>query len=236
MLGIDPVTAGTMLILAASSKNFCKMPQPAEINVIPSTEEVEFDYSQSMMELQNYGVDTVNPHEFGGISVTQGFMQGAIRMEPEVKLNYKHYPRYDAVCIWYESINIRIEIDPKIVIASEVADDRCMGEAVEEHEMKHVKVDRRIVNKYARIMGEKVFKGLQERGFISEPVRSQYAKQLADRMQKTVFQIVEHEYKKMDLERAELQQAVDTKDEYDRVQALCPEFDKKRNAMLKKKR
>jgi uncharacterized protein YutD len=133
-------------------------------------------------------------------------------------------PVYGAHCIWYEDITVHIEIDPTIVIAAEVAADRCMHAAVKTHELKHVNVDRKIVNKYANIIGKEVYDGLKQRGFVAGPIRTEYAEETANRMRNTVNKIISFQFKKMDLERSELQQGVDSLEEYNSVSAKCPDF------------
>ena len=227
MFGVDPLTTGALLILAASNNQICQMPQPTKINVKPTAQKVEFDYSKSLKELQATQTDTINPYDFTGISHTLGFARGAIQTEVRVKLGQQYLPRYKAVCVWYEEVNIGFKIDPEITIAKEVAADRCKGKAVKEHELKHVKADRRIVNKYAKIIGKKVYNDLKARGFVAGPVRVSDTEVVSERMQRTVLQIVEREGKRMDLDRADAQQAVDSLEEYERVGKLCPKWDAK---------
>ncbi len=220
----DPLSAAALLILAASPAKICEVPKPAEIRVIPSSQEVAYDYSQTLADLQGTATDTIDPHSFNGISVTQGYMKGGIRLKPKVTYGNKYLPSYRAYCVWYDTITIELEIDPMIVIAKEVRDDLCMRKAVKEHELKHVMVDRKIVNKYAKSMGQAIYGELGQRGFAGGPVEAGMAQKLVDRMSKTVFQIVEHEYKKMDIERLEAQRAVDNLEEYQGVAAKCPDF------------
>lgn len=224
MLPFDPITLGTMAILVSGNNQLCQIPKPAQINVVPKSAPLKYDTSQSMAQLQQHDIDTINPYGFGTSSHTNGFMRGQIAMKSAVELDYKFLERYNAACIWYEEITLTIEITPEIVIASEVAADKCKFEAVKEHELKHVTVDREIVNKYARTMGQKIFDGLKQRGFIAGPVPANRAQETAARMQETVMQLVELEQKKMEIERAERQQAVDSLEEYQRVSALCPHF------------
>lgn len=224
----DPVTVGSLLILAASSpqqQNPCAAPKPTEINVIPSARETKWDYSNTLAQVQGAVMDTVNPYGFTGTTITEGYMKGSIKLEPKVKLNYKSLPRYNAVCLWYERIDINIELDPTIVIPKEVYKDRCMRKAVSEHELKHVGIDRKIVNKYSKIMGRKVYEEIGKRGFSAGPLPAEQAQAAADQMQRVVFQIVEQEYKRMDLERTDLQRGLDSLEEYDRVSGQCPDFD-----------
>ncbi|MFN3700126.1 MAG: hypothetical protein ACK4VI_01230 [Alphaproteobacteria bacterium] len=208
-----------------SADDLCKMPKPTQINVKPSTQEVLLITNRSLAEMQSFESNTVNPHGFGsGISVTQGLAKGQINTKAEVRLNYLTYPRLGVACIWYESIDISLDIDPHVYIAKEVHRDRCMGAAVLEHEMKHVNVDRAIVNRYANIMGQKIYGELQQRGFMAGPVRAEEAEAVAERMKRTVLQIVEIENKRMELDRADMQAAVDTAEEYQRVANMCPDF------------
>lgn len=225
MIPFDPITAGAALILAASSPQICQIPSPARIKILPKTAELVIDTARSGYELQNQGIDTINPYSYNNVTHTNGYMEGQIAMRSTVDLDYKQAPQMNAFCIWYEDIVIEIEITPKIVIAKEVAEDSCMYDAVLTHEMKHVNADRKIVNKYAKTIGQKVFDGLQQRGFIAGPIAPEHTQDIAERMRKTVSQLVEFEYKKMQIERAEAQQAIDNLAEYQYVQSRCPDYE-----------
>jgi hypothetical protein len=220
----DPLTLGSLLILAANQAPTCTIPAPARINVTPKTAEVKIDSSRNMESIAQEQVDTINPYGYDKVSHTSAFMHGELKMMPRIDVEYKYIPEYSAVCLWYKSVDIIIEIDPSIVIAKEVYADPCMRKHVLGHEMKHVKVDRQIVNKYAQIMGKKVFDGLQARGFVAGPIKGEHGQATMDRMHQTVKQIVELEYRKMSIERQELQQGVDSLDEYESVSAACPDF------------
>lgn len=211
---------------ASDAKSLCQMPKPTEINVSPRTEEVTYDYSKPRDALQDVAIDTVDPYGFDQKTHTNGYMKGLITMEPRVKMDYKHIPKYDAVCIWYDVIDLKIEIDPEIVIAKEIAENPCKLSAVKKHELQHVKVDRQIVNKYGASMGQKIYDGLKQRGFMVGPIRAEHAQDVVKKMQMTVGRLVELEYRKMEIERQERQQAVDNLDEYERVNKIvnaCPD-------------
>ena len=224
MLTFEPITAATALILAASSPQICQIPAPAEIAVVPKTAELKIDTTRSLKQLQGQAIDTINPYGYNNVTHTNGFMEGQIAMRSTVKLDYKQAPGMNAFCIWYEKVTIELDITPTIVIAKEVSEDSCMYNAVLTHEKKHIRVDRKIVNKYAQTIGRKVFDGLQKRGFIAGPIAAENTQDIADRMRKTVSQLVELESKKMEIDRAEAQQAVDSLEEYKYVQSRCPDF------------
>lgn len=223
-LPIDPLTLGTLSILAAGSP-VCKPDKPTQINIVPKTANVAYDTRQSMAQVQTAQVDTINPYGFGGTSHTYGYMSGEIESSISVKLDHKPLDKMGANhCIWYKEITVNIGITPTIVIPREVARDPCMKRAVNRHELKHVMADRKIVNKYAGIIGKKLYKELESRGFSVAPVYHENAQAVATRMQETAQQIASFEFEKMGLERREVQQAIDSKAEYDAVSNACPHF------------
>ena len=217
-----------MTLASTDPSAVCKLPRPTQINVIPKTKEVHYDTSQTLAQIQQADVDTINPYGFGTKSHTNGYMKGGVGVKQNVKIGHQQIWNGKAVCVWYDRIDITIEIDPTIVIASELKKDRCKFNAVKEHELKHVMVDRKVVNKYAKTMGKKIYDGLNSRGFITGPVRAEYTKEIVKRMQDTAWQLIDIEQQKMQLERAERQQAVDTIEEYERVNSLCDKGHKRR--------
>jgi hypothetical protein len=209
---------------AAPEKPACAMPKPTDIIVIPSTEDIEYDFDQKLVDIQDVEMDTVDPYGIHATTTTQGFMKGGIKIKPEVKLDFQTVRRSGGVCLWYDSIKIEVEIDPTIVIGKEVAKDKCMKKAVLEHEHKHIRADREIVNKYAQETAQKVYALLKKKGFLVGPVAFDQGEAAAAAMYEQVFEVIRYENKVMQQERAKIQQAIDSKEEYDRVAALCPEF------------
>lgn len=229
MFGLDALTTSTLLVLAASSGNpqdLCPAHPPTNINVIPKTENVKYDSEKTLKELQAQDTDTVDPYGFHGTSITQAYMSGTIQPTQKVQLDYGPVKGYRAICLWYKDITIELKIDPTIFMAKELYADRCMRKALIEHELKHVKVDREVVNEYARSMGQKLLTELKSRGFTAGPVPEDKAQDVAQKMHHVVNQILELEYQKLEIDRKERQRAVDNLGEYNRVDELCPEFEK----------
>lgn len=225
MLPLDPLTTGTLAILAASTPLECDMPAPTQISVVPRTSKLVIDTNLSHADMQKQAVDTINPYGYGKVTHTNGFMKGDLKFQARVLLDYAQMPQYEsAFCVWYKEVEITIDIKPEIVIANEVAQDKCMYKAVLEHEMKHVHVDRKVTNKFAQTVGKKVFDGLAERGFKAGPMKAEHVEKINERMKKTVEQLVEFEFRKFEIERQEAQQAVDSLEEYEAVSAKCPKY------------
>ena len=231
MLGFDLLTAGTLLTLAAAQpqssalsaqENPCPLVKTTQINVKPATEDVHYDSSKTLAQLQGTHIDTINPYDFSGVTSLQGFMKGNIAIKQNIRIGRQFQPALGAYCLWYDTIGVDIQISPTIVIAKEVYNDPCLRPVTIEHELRHVNVDRQIVNKYAKIIGQKIYAALQERGFRAHPVPEEYVQSMNERMGTVVAQVIKLENDKMQLERLETQRAVDSWQEYERMSKLCP--------------
>lgn len=229
MLGIDPITLSSLLVLASSGA--CPQHEPTKINVIPRTEEVKYDFKQSLAQIQNYSTDTVDPYGFHGQTITQGFMKGQIGLTQKIRFGMITQKGYG--CVWYDTITVELDITPEIVVANEIYRDHCMRKAVVEHELKHVRVDRQVVNKYAKTMGQKLLEALSSRGFSAGPFKEERMPEIQAKMRNVVRQILELEYKKLGIEREERQRQVDTIEEYESVDDQCPHFEKKKKKLYK---
>ncbi|MBI1301358.1 MAG: hypothetical protein GC137_06835 [Alphaproteobacteria bacterium] len=227
MFGLDPLSLSTFLILAGNTVT-CPSHEPTKINIIPRTEKVKYDYSQTLKQIQSYSIDTVDPYGFHGTTVTQGFMKGEIKLSQKMKFGQIVNSAVGYACVWYQDITIELHIDPTIVIAKELYDDPCMRNAILGHELKHVKVDRQVVNKYAKTMGQALLKGLKSRGFEAGPMAIHDVQKVTGKMQKVVGQLLELEYQKMAIERQERQREVDSLEEYESVDDKCPAFETKK--------
>jgi hypothetical protein len=225
----DPLTLGTLLTLAAVQKpaaqpqNACPFVKTVQINVTPATSDVKIDSSKTLQQLQSTEADTINPYGFSGVTAIHGFMNGMVSIQPDVRIATRYEPKIGAFCVWYDTINVSLSIVPNIVIAKEIYSDPCLRKETMNHEMKHVNVDRQIVNKYAKIIGQKIYAAIEERGFRAQPVPEEYTEEMRKRMGKVIVQVIELEHQKMQLERREAQGQVDSLAEYERVSATCPQ-------------
>ena len=210
------------------------MADPTEINIIPETNDVSYDYTRTLSTIQEAHIDTVDPYGIHSNSITQGFMEGQISMKRDVEMDYAAVNGGRDVCLWYKKIDVNIHIDPKIVIAKEVRRSRCMRDAVLEHEHKHVDVDRAVVNQSAQELGKELYETLSAEGFVVGPVPASQAQARAELMVSRVMAITQENYERLAQRRAALQQDVDSLEEYERVKAECPSFYDNKKLLLKR--
>ena len=102
-----------------------------------------------------------------------------------------------------------------------------MFNAIMEHEQKHVMVDREIVNKYAKLMGQAIRDDITTHR-IYGPVPISQQQSLNQQLNTRMETLLNHFTNQMSTERRKRQQAVDSLNEYERINHLCPEQMKQR--------
>lgn len=228
--GLDIIAVAGYLTLAAGKGQSlqCVVPKAPVINVSPVTKEVEYDFSKSSDELGMMQNDTVNPYAPGTDTTTGGLRHEEPKVSIEVKIGYKQHAT-GPVCFWYDAINVKIQLQPKIYIASDKTGDKRCRDAIVEHEKKHVTVDRQVINKYAQELGKAIQEAVNSAGGVGpyNPDRIEATQEMMTEHIKTALAsrqlAVEQEMRKRQAE-------VDSYEEYERVGTLC------QSAKIKKRR
>lgn len=205
----------------AESSTWCQMNAAPVVNIRASTDNVSYNFTTSEKQLNGFDVDTVNPYGKSVITDVGGLMKGGIETSQSMRFRTLTNPRLGQICYWYDTVDVKIHINPTIYIAREFPEGSCMHKAIMEHEQKHVTVDREIVNKYAQLIGNAI-KAETDQKPIYGPVPLAQQKAIEGAIKEKMKSVVTGLTAQMDRERRSRQQIVDSLPEYQRVNALCP--------------
>lgn len=207
---------------AQANTSWCRPTTAPHITVIPSTENISYNFTLSEKQLNAFSIDTKNPYGGNIISDVGGLMKGGIQTEQKMTFGTMTNNDTSEVCYWFNTIDVKIHISPIIYIADKFPKGSCKFNAIMEHEKKHVVVDREIVNKYAVIIGNRLKSEISS-ARIYGPVAKSKESLLGDKMRGKMKEILDDITKQMSAERQQRQQAVDSLEEYERVNNLCKE-------------
>jgi hypothetical protein len=218
------------LILAAGGNSAaggieCRMKTAPEITVRASGMDVVIDHSKSIAELNMFRPALLTPSPYGkGVEThIEGLMHGRIGLTGGYMFSTETYPERGKVCLYVSKVDVNFAVDPKIYIAREYRPGTCHYNAVLEHEKKHVRVDRDIVNKYTKIIVRGVNSALKQVGYAHGPYDSAQLPALQKRISGIIESVIQQYAANMNAEREALQKKVDTIEEYRRVDAQCPD-------------
>ena len=199
---------------------WCKADKAARIQIKTSTDQVFWDYTKSEKQLNSFNIDTVNPYGKSVITDVGGLMQGGIELKETMRFKTLTHNRLNQICYWYDTVAISLHIRPTIYIAKEFPQGTCKHNAIREHELKHINIDREIVNKYASLIGAGVKKEL-DRQYLFGPYSVSQSKEVETYMKARLENVLRYYSNMMDDERKRRQQLADSLHEYERVNHVC---------------
>lgn len=203
---------------AHAAPSFCRADQTPAVHVGLIAPTPRSDFSRDMTQLEKFHIDTVNPYGAKIDTHVGGLTAGTIKVEQ--KMSIAGASLAGQTCLWPGQVQVTIRLDQVVYIAKEYKPGTCMNASVWEHEHKHVRVDREIINKYRPVFETQVRAAAARMGVIG-PFDTQNQKAYQDHMMKQIGDAVSVITKQMETERNTRQQNVDTVQEYDRVSAVC---------------
>ncbi|HEY8189870.1 MAG TPA: hypothetical protein VIF12_04245 [Micavibrio sp.] len=212
-----------MMILAAlparSQTMTCMVPKAPLVDIKVSTNPVEYDFSKSAAALGGVKTDTISPYAPGADTVSGGLREDHPTVRTEIGWEIQYDQRRGVACMWYDTIKIKIMLDPKIYVAREFNSGACR-EAILQHERRHVDVDHIVINKYAGNMGNAVRDAVDSAGAIG-PFSYGDLENMKTVSSRHIESAVDSQQLLMQKEMRQLQGQVDSLAEYQKISAQC---------------
>lgn len=207
------------LLVAANIQ--CTVPEAPRIYITPRTDPIVYDYSKTSAELGVHQSDTINPYGANVDTSTGGLREDKPQLKMEVFWKMREYQGGE-VCLWYDEVKVDIHLQPKIYIAKEFNKGRCR-DAIMTHELKHVQVDRDVMNKYAQLIGQSVQQAVNSMGAVGP-----YNKHRLDSVQQSMASHIRNAVMQYQLplqeEMRRRQSQVDSLEEYTAVSKICDPY------------
>lgn len=218
VFGLDIPVVATLMMLASGQVE-CTLDQAPHIRVNPQTDDIAYNFNVTTEDLNRMKSDTISPYAPGTDSTTSGLRVDKPELTVEVSLRTAEYKELGMMCFSYDKIKVNIHLRPEIYLARDYNFKGCK-EAVLEHEHKHVKVDREVMNKYAKLIGEDILAVVNKAGAMG-PYPVSEAELVQQRMYDYISNAVMKQKLNLQEEMARRQKQVDSLEEYERVSAIC---------------
>jgi hypothetical protein len=176
------------------------------------------DFSKTTTQLEQFQIDTKSPYGAHIDTHVGGLTAGTIKVEQKMNIGGARLGQQS--CLWPEDVRVTIRLEQKVYVAKDYAPGSCMHNAVWEHEHKHVRVDREIINEY-RPRFERAIKTALAGNTVMGPVASRDEPKAQNYLMAKLQDAVARITHQMETDRNARQQAIDSREEYDRVANLC---------------
>ncbi len=204
----------------------CQVPKAPIIQVLPKAAKIRYDFSKTSQQLTAQGSNTVNPYAASVDSSTGGLRADQPQMSSNIRMGTQTYPDLKVGCLWYDSVVVNITMNPVIYIAQEYQQDPCKA-AIMEHELKHVGVDREVMNRYATEIGKAIQAAVNQAGAMG-PFNVDEMNAYQDRYIAHVQSAIDSKQLLLTKDMRNRQAMIDTREEYDRVSKICRDVIKKK--------
>lgn len=209
-----------------SGRVTCSVPKAPLIQVLPKTKDIVYDYSQTTKQLTARRTTSPGPYGSNIDTATGGLRADQISTTSNIKMGTLTYQVQNAGCIWYDEVTVNINLNPVIYVAKEYQKEPCKG-AILKHELRHVEVDRFVVNKYAQEIGTAIQTAVNKAGAVGPFAVADMSRQ-QDQLIKQVQTAIKSQEHLLHQEMRTLQSQVDSLEEYDRISKICKDLIPKR--------
>ena len=197
----------------------CSVPRAPLISVVPTTDDIVYDFSQSTADLSRQKSQTVSPYAPGVDTATGGLRVDHPEIRLEVHWGYAQYTPEQVVCMWYDHVNVTIALKPHIFVARDFGAGPCR-DAILTHERRHVEVDHQIVNHYSETIGDAIKAAVDAAGPLG-PYPVSQLDEIGKVMVAHVHAALDTQDVMMQEDERKLQTQVDSLDEYQRISNIC---------------
>lgn len=221
MFGLEYAVAAHLLIEASNEIINCPPQKSARVDVRWRSNPIRYDNSKTTAELNSGPVDSENPYGVHVSTDVGGLMTGKMEYKSGVQVSSIRYPTSKVACLWIDKVTVDVIIDPLIHIAAEHPKGSCKYNAILDHEHQHVAIDRKVVTDHLEKLRIAAAQAVQKVGVVGPKPDSQmdeYKQKMSHYVTNAVKEVADVMYK----ERTRRQKAFDNKEEYDRVDAMCP--------------
>lgn len=220
IFGLDMAAGAGFLMLASTGLPGCGMAKAPHISINPVTKDVKYNFDVSTVDLTKIKTDTVNPYGANVDTTTGGLRHDKPELKAEVMMGTTTYSNGMA-CLWYETVNVTITLQPQIYVAKEFNKGACRDEILK-HELRHVQVDREVINRHSQQIGKAIQAVVNFTG-VKGPMPKEKLVSEQQRLMRQVSNAVKAYQPTLEKDMRHHQGMVDTRVEYDRIGKICDE-------------
>jgi hypothetical protein len=225
MFGFDPLTLSAGFILASMSSAECPAPGAFDVDVqfVQKDSPVITDLTSSQLT-QKYRNDHDASMATDGDWMTAGTtVVSGTALKEAVDVAFKvHDVSPGKACLSVAKVNYTITYSPATYIGSDVAGSGCKYDVTLAHLKRHVDLDAQILNDGVPVMRQALEDYVSAQGakgpFAANDVESQ---KIA--LMRQIIDGIAPQWKKLSFHRQNAQKTIDTKDDYKRDAASCPD-------------
>lgn len=191
-----------------------------DVDVRVRADEVQVNNTRSIHDLRREPIDSNSRLRKTANYQVSGLTKGNINVEREVEFRTSVEQNSGVSCIWPIRITVDVHLIDTVYIANQYSPGSCEFRETYNHEIKHVNVDRTVLNKYVPYIKSRIQMTANMLG-VQGPVSDKELPRLRKNMSEKIRLEVDNIIDQLQNERSRRQNDVDTESEYERVSRSC---------------
>ncbi|MCB9996589.1 MAG: hypothetical protein H6869_09155 [Rhodospirillales bacterium] len=186
---------------------------------------VRYDYTQPIEALSNVKTDTVSPYPAHYNMDIGGLMSGIITSEHRIRFKTALNTTRGEGCVFIDDVAISLKLEPTVYVARDFKGKACWFDEILAHEKQHVEIDRVLLREYQGKMTDTLNLELTAlQNYTASGGSAAELKTAQNRLQAKLEQVIGMMFTDMMGRRQEMQQAHDSREEYERIKKTCQSF------------
>ena len=209
----QPFTGGSNNAYAACTMR--NLPQVlVQLDMPPTHTNTTMTLAELSQVQNNTRLGILDGQHVGGLAV--GDIQAQTQLAFDNDVNFFT----GSTCVWVQAVQVNLSLHSMIYIARELQRGTCEYRELLAHEQQHVAIDREIMNKYRAELRAYLERELIGAGVVG-PVPVNLARNAQSDLVNSVGRLVDSKIQDLHRERDARQQALDSPEEYARLNAAC---------------
>lgn len=154
--------------------------------------------------------------------IVQGLTRGGVAYQMKSSITIMSSGNRMYSCYYFKDITITMDSTPEIYIASEIPENTCLYREVMNHELTHYNIIRDVIRDYIPAFWSQL-NGLVARVQVLGPFQGNSQAQAMQQMKSYIDSIFHGIQPQMGRDMNNRHARLDTKAEYERVKAACPQ-------------
>lgn len=219
IFGLEHVLGASMMVLASAYG--CPQGPPPQVQIFTKNGTPRYFYHVPSATLGQAQIDTTfTPIDRDSVYVVGGLTQGNVTISRQLQMQTATRRGSDQNCVSATQVNVTLDYQPDVYIASEYKPGTCRYQTTMEHEVQHVNLDIITLNEFIPRIQSYIQQALISMPPIP-PVPQQMVPQVQEMIGKRVEQAAQQALAEMDKVRKARHQRIDNALEYNRLSRAC---------------
>lgn len=177
----------------------CEPVHDLDIKISPTQEPIKYDFTKNIEQLGVIGEGAYSPYGAEHKTHMLGLASGKHELNLQTGFTSQTYTQLDRACVHVKEVTVHMNYAPTVYVVREFPKGSCEHNNVLRHEIEHVKITQKMLNKYSKVLGRHLKEALKS-GYSYGPFSASQVPQAQEKLSEKISKIAVDVNNKMNIE------------------------------------